>query len=100
MVKKITLEDLARMVKRGFDVVDDRFEQVDKRFEQIDKRFEHIDARFTEVESKIDYLTISITEIRQMFGPLAQDVIRQEQVTRDLRRRVERLERKSGISHK
>lgn len=35
---KITLVDLAGMVKRGFDGVDKRFEQIDKRFDRVEER--------------------------------------------------------------
>jgi tetrahydromethanopterin S-methyltransferase subunit G len=47
--KNITLDDLARMIKRGFNEtakkadVDARFEHIDKRFEQVDKRFERLE---------------------------------------------------------
>jgi hypothetical protein len=31
--KNITIDDLALMMKKGFDSVDERFDRVDKRFE-------------------------------------------------------------------
>lgn len=34
--KSITLDDLARMVKHGFDDVGERFNDVDKRFDRIE----------------------------------------------------------------
>ena len=49
MVKKMTIDDLAAMVKRGFDetaketVVDKRFYEVDKRFDEVDKRLDRIE---------------------------------------------------------
>lgn len=49
MAKKMTIEDLAVMVKRGFDEtakkegVDKRFDEVDERFDKIDKRLDHIE---------------------------------------------------------
>ena len=49
MAKKMTIDDLAAMVKRGFDdtaketVVDKRFYEVDKRFDEVDKRFDRIE---------------------------------------------------------
>lgn len=35
--KHITIDDLAGMVKRGFDAVDLRFDKVDERFGRIEK---------------------------------------------------------------
>lgn len=50
----ITIEDLAVMIKDGFDGVDKRFEQVDKRFEQVDKRFDAMDKRFDAMDKRFD----------------------------------------------
>jgi archaellum component FlaC len=52
--KNITIDDLAIMVKKGFDGVDKRFDGVDKRFEAIDKRFDGVDKRFDKVEKRLD----------------------------------------------
>ena len=54
MKKKITIEDLAGMVKRGFDAVDKKFDAVDKRFDKIDTRFEKVDARFDDMDARFD----------------------------------------------
>lgn len=51
---KKEFENLAQIVKKGFDDVDQRFEQVDQRFEQVDQRFEQVDQRFDKIEDKID----------------------------------------------
>ena len=53
MKKKITIEDLAGMVKRGFDAVDARFDKIDARFEKVDARFDDMDARFDRIENLI-----------------------------------------------
>ncbi|MEK9175662.1 MAG: hypothetical protein AAB795_03690 [Patescibacteria group bacterium] len=66
--KKTTIDDLAVMVKHGFDGVDKRFEQVDVRFEQVDVRFEQVDVRFDQiVDTMIDKAT---------FGKFAENVDR------------------------
>jgi len=51
--KKVTIEDLARITKNGFDTVDKRFEQVDKRFEQVDANLESFR---TEVNHRFDHI--------------------------------------------
>lgn len=40
--KEIKIEDLARMVKKGFDGVDFRFDKVDLKFDKIEDRLERI----------------------------------------------------------
>lgn len=102
--KKITLEILAGMVKRGFDEtakkadVDKRFEAVDKRFELVDRRLENLtqalirfiratDDNFRHVNARLDRIRDDISDL---------PVIREE--LRGLRSRVERLERKAGAA--
>ena len=58
MINKVTIEDLAGMVKRGFDTVDKRFDAMDKRFDRIEnlilkrheEEIEHLKIRMKEVE--------------------------------------------------
>ena len=70
---KKEFENLAGMVKRGFDEVtgamarkidvDKRFDQVDERFEQADKRFERVEERLIHIErdvSEVKYLEIKL----------------------------------------
>src|SRR3989344_4113018 len=63
MVKKVVFdsqEELAMMVKRGFDAVDKKFEDVDKRFEDVDKRFIDLESSLSH---KIDGLTNKIDDL-------------------------------------
>lgn len=41
--KNITLDDLARMVQKGFDHVDKRLTEIDNRVEKVDNRFDSIE---------------------------------------------------------
>jgi len=54
MPEKITIEDLAGMVKRGFDGVDERFDGIDKRFDGVDGKFRGINERFDEIDKRFD----------------------------------------------
>lgn len=54
------VENLARIVARGFEAVEKCFELVDKRFEQVDRKLLHIDARLNTIEH-------DISEIRKHF---------------------------------
>ena len=88
--KKITIEDLARMVQKGFeetakrkevdkrfdgvykrfDGVDKRFDGVDKRFLEIDKRFDDVDKRFLEIDKRFDDVDKRFDEIKDDFVDL------------------------------
>lgn len=45
-----SLDDLAILVKKGFDEINNRFDGVDKRFEQVDKHFDRIGAQLDRLE--------------------------------------------------
>ena len=80
MKKKITIEDLAGMVKRGFDdthvYMDKRFEAVDRRFEAVDRRFDDMDRRFDRIENmilkrheeEIEHLKIRMKDIEDLLA--------------------------------
>lgn len=56
--KKMTIEDLAVMVGKGFsevhDKIDSGFARVDKKFDEIDERFDGIDKRFDGVDKRLN----------------------------------------------
>lgn len=55
MVKKrITIDDLAGMVKAGFDDMGQRFHDVGKRFDAMDERFNRMDERFDAMDERFD----------------------------------------------
>ncbi len=87
--RKVTTNDLAKMVKAGFDGVDKHFEQVDKRFEQVDKRFERLEVRvengFRNVDARFNMLEKDIKEF------VTHDEFE------DLAGRVKYCERKLGV---
>ena len=85
--KKMTIEDLAIMVGKGFKGVDRRFDAVDRRIDALtdivaklaramDDNFKHVYARLDRIRDDISDLPLMRTELR------------------DLRERVSRLERK------
>lgn len=99
MVKKITIENLAAMVKRGFDSVDVRFNQMATkedlqalREEMATK--EDLQATKTEMEDgfravnrRIDLLHEDLSDLPDMREEL-----------KDLGRRMDRAERKIGLA--
>ena len=56
MSKEITNEELAKMIKLGFDGQDKRFDGQDKRFDAHDKRFDAHDKRFDKIEQRLNTL--------------------------------------------
>jgi hypothetical protein len=72
MAKKITLDDLAAMVKRGFD-------EVNERLDTMDGRLARLEYDVSEIKLKLPYFAY------------AMDV-------KALQERVARLEKKTGLS--
>ena len=56
--KKITINDLANMVKKGFDGVDEKFEKIDEKFEKIDEKFEQVATKdqIKKLEKRLDIM--------------------------------------------
>jgi hypothetical protein len=79
------VENLARIVARGFESVDKRFEQIDKRFDQADKRFEQVDKRFEQVDKHFESMGFHLEHIDARLGVVERDTaeIRRHFVYRD-----------------
>ena len=56
----ISMDDLAIMIGRGFEDVNNKFKDVDKRFDGVDKKFEDLEERLTR---KIDGLSNRIDDL-------------------------------------
>lgn len=66
MSKKITIEDLAGMVKRGFD---DTHAYMNRRFDDMDKRFDRIENLILKRhEEEIEQLKIRVKELEDLFA--------------------------------
>ena len=50
--KKVTIDDLAKITKAGFDAVDKRFDAVGKKFDAVDKRFDAVGKKFDAVDKR------------------------------------------------
>ena len=60
--KKVTIEDLAVMVQKGFKDTA-RKEEMDKRFDEVDKRFLGINQELVDLKSDVSYLKSRVEEI-------------------------------------
>ena len=65
--KDITNNELARMVKTGFDEMGKQFGKVDKRFEQADKRFERVENRLTALETGQEDIKLRLDNVAYRF---------------------------------
>ena len=76
--KETTNEDLARMVKKGFD-------GTDKRFDKMDQRLEKVDARLDNLEQGQDEIKLRLDNVAYRFE------------VEDVKKRVKKIEFKLGI---
>lgn len=90
-------EELARLVKSGFDGVDKKFEDVDQKFENIDQKFDKIDQKFDSVDLRFNSIDNELSGIHAINSSMISDIsyIKDNVVTRtefeDLSSRVSTL---------
>lgn len=84
--KRITVSDLARMVKSGFDFMHEQFQKIDERFNQIDERFNLIDRRFDAMD--LEFARVNRRLDHAVYQPELDA----------LERRVGRLEKRAGLA--
>lgn len=73
--KKMTIDELARITKAGFDGLTERFEgrfnSVEGRFNSVDKRFDGIEGRLSKVENDVGYLRTHMVDKYYLSDKLA-----------------------------
>jgi hypothetical protein len=94
--QKMTLEKLARLVTKGFEGTASR-QDLESLSQNMAERFEDSDSHFRSIEQKLDSMESELRDIGVVLGPLVRTVAAMEIDLRDLRSRVNRLERKAGI---
>ena len=87
MVKKITIENLAAMVKRGFDNIEAQMATKDNLQEIREEMETKMDDGFRGVHRRIDLLVEDLSDLPDM----------REELT-DLGKRMDRMERKVGLA--
>jgi archaellum component FlaC len=83
--KKITIESLAGMIKRGFDGLTGELHDIKKDIEELKRRIGVLEQRFGVMEEDIADIKIRLGNAAWGFE------------VRELERRVNRLEKKAGI---
>ena len=90
--QNVTIEDLARMIKQGFDEtakkqeMDERFNAVDEKFNAVDEKFDVIDKRFNAVEERFDTIDVRFDIVEGRLERI------EGLLLGDHRRRIEKLE--------
>jgi len=84
--KKISIDDLAVMINRGFEAVDKRFDELDERFKAVDSRLDAVEKRLGLVETGQEDVKLRISEVAYRFE------------LNQLEKRMEVLEQKVGVS--
>ncbi len=83
--KQTTNEDLAHMIKKGFDDHDKRFDEIDKRFDGVDTRLDKMDTRMDNLEQGQEEIKTRVDNVACRFE------------VENLKKRVRKLEFKAGI---
>jgi predicted nuclease with TOPRIM domain len=118
--KELTLEDLALMVKGGFDdmgvkfdKLEGRVDNLEGRFDNLEGRFDNLEGRFDNLEGRFDELDMKVFKMGGEMSKMNEKIDRiergQEELKdivsgvyhveiRDLKSRVEILEKKTGIA--
>jgi archaellum component FlaC len=95
MAKKITIEKLAEMSQREFTAirgeVAEGFARVDKRFDGMEKRIDGLDNKFDNLAEVLRLMHADLKEIKSDVQLVHFDYT-------ELKTRVERLEKKVGLS--
>lgn len=95
MAKKITIEDLAVMVKRGFDAVDKRLDQTATKDDL--KRFVTKDD-VKEIMEELNATHSDVRYIKNTVDMLVRGDTAHDTALEDLTARVHRLEQKVGLA--
>lgn len=90
--KKTTIDDLAVMVKKGFDHVTNTMASK----EEVNKRFDGVDANIKFLKGEISHLNASMTTVQRNVAEIRKQFVRRDEFD-DLFGRVTYLERKLGI---
>lgn len=65
--KKITIDDLAIMVAKGFSKVDERFDKVDERFEKVEKDIKEMKYDLNEVKENLQATRNDVLNMHDKF---------------------------------
>jgi archaellum component FlaC len=103
--EEITKNELARMVQKGFQSmdekmekgfqsIDERFQGIDKRFQSMDEKVDRIDRRLSNVENQVDSLQRGQEKIHDRLDEMSINLKEQNTILKQHDRRITGLEKK------
>ena len=97
--KNMTIDDLAGMVKKGFDHMSDTLadkESVNKRFDGLEVDIKHLKGETTYLKGEVAHLNASMSMVQRDVAEIRKQFVRRDEFD-DLFGRVSYLERRFGI---
>ena len=95
---EVTNEELARMIKEGFDHVDERFTKVDVRFDETKSDIADLRNDVDDLKKDVTDMSYKVNQIDRCLFSLEEDIYETKRKQHDkLDSRVTFIERKLGI---
>lgn len=95
--KQITFEDLAIMIKKGFDGTEEKIKESDKNFKnftiEVINRFDFFDKKFDLVEKRLNKIDLEIKHLQLALKIIRKDIIKLEKGQKKLEKGQEILEK-------
>ena len=102
MIKKITIDELARMSQNEFSEIREKFAEHDGQFAAVQKKLAEHDGRFDSVERKMDDLEKKVLasqdEIITILRKVDEELVSVSSIVIRHEKRITRIEEKIGIA--
>ena len=99
--QNITTDELAIMIKAGFDATDKRFDATDKRFDGVDKRFDGVDKEIVGIKNQLNKIEASMVTKPYLDDKLAElegsVIVRQRKEDQKVNLLIDLLRKKSVL---
>ncbi|MBI3442792.1 MAG: hypothetical protein HY007_03430 [Candidatus Sungbacteria bacterium] len=98
--KETTIDDLAIMIKHGFDQVatKDELRGLDQRLDFVDQRLDKLEEIQKDIFEELNATHADVAYMRRTLDPMVRNDIAQDEVIENLGTRVERLEHKAKFA--
>ena len=63
--EKVTNEELARIISKGFDGIENRFNSLENRFDGLENRFDGLTEKLNEVDLRVSRVENNVYEIKK-----------------------------------
>ena len=94
--KSVTTDQLAGMVKHGFDDVGKRLDKVDSRLDKVDSRLDKVDGRLDKVDGRLDHVDARLGRIEADIHEMRDNIVYRDEFE-DALSRIKYIEKKLEI---